>query len=637
MNGPGQFPKPATDAVNADTSDWAHEYSFWGASAVWQAYLQSGDRAFAIAQEPALIRQYQGWANHFDATLGLYWQVPVWDATEYSASSLESTDPYHGGAGYRPTINAYQYGDANAIAAIATLNGDATTASTYKALASALKASQQKYLWDATRTFFYDMPRDGNAGNTLLDAREEMGFVPWMFDMPDAADAVQFAQLLDPQGFAAAYGPTTIERRSTTWFMYQASTCCHWDGPSWPYETSQTLTGLANLLHDYPPQSVISAADYLSLLHTYAATQYKNGAPYVAEAHDPDNGDWIYDTANHSEDYNHSTFDDNVLAGLFGLRGQPDDTLAVSPLAPATWDYFAVENALYHGHELTVLWDRTGARNAQGAGLHVYVDGVQVAAQAGLGALTVNVGPAIVQSSVTGGIDVAANGQRHTDGPQPFASYTSSAPGVADSVWNVVDGVVYRAGIPEEFALDVVRDDEHQRLLGYRLPAKRDGRLRGARALRRRRRGANAGELRPAVLGQRRLGERPRSNAHPGAPRGKRHQRSGLSAGDDEPAPRRRAERRRGGRLGAQRASSQEQADLPHRQRQQRAPPRRAGGVAERRRGGAAVPGHRYGGSLVGAHPRGGRLLRDRERQQRPRPLDERGYHRQRADRSSRR
>ncbi|HEY2509457.1 MAG TPA: RICIN domain-containing protein [Polyangiaceae bacterium] len=444
LSGPGQFAKPQTDAVNADTSDWAHEYSFWAASAVWSDYLVTGNRAFAIGEEPALIRQYQGWANHFDGALGLYWQVPVWDATEYSASSYESSDPYHGGAGFRPTINAYQFGDARAIAAIASLAGDSATASTYQGLAASLQSNMQAHLWDPARAFFYDLPRDGNPSQTLLDTREEMGFVPWMFEMPAAGDATAFAALVDPQGFAAPYGPTTIERRSAL-FMKDAAGCCHWDGPSWPYETSQTLTGLANLLDDYPAQTVIGPADYLSLLHAYAVTQTKNGAPYVAEAHDPDQPTWIYDSANHSEDYNHSTFVDNVLTGLLGLRPQPDDTLRVQPLAPATWDYFAVENALYHGHELSVLWDRTGTRYGQGAGLRVYVDGQVSAVQAGLTALTVPVGPALARPSRLDGVDVAANSQRFAYGPQASATYTSPV----DNAWNVVDGILYRTGIPE--------------------------------------------------------------------------------------------------------------------------------------------------------------------------------------------
>jgi hypothetical protein len=444
LNGPGQFPKPQNDGVNADTSDWGHEYSFWAASSVWQTYLAWGDKPFATALEPALVKQYRGWDNHFNSTLGLYWQVPVWDATEFSPASYESNDPYHGGAGYRPTINAYQFGDARAIASMAAMRGDKATSTEYANRAIALRKSTQKYLWDPKRGFFYHMNRDNNPGHLLLDTREEEGFVPWMFDMPQASDAVAFAQLLDPKGFAAPFGPTTAERRSR-WFMHDASGCCHWDGPSWPYETSQVLTGLANLLDDYPTQSTITASDYDHLLRGYALTQFKNGVPYIAEAHDPDNNVWIYDSFNHSEDYNHSTFIDNVISGLIGLRGQPNDTLQIKPLVPSSWAYYALENAPYHGHNVSVFWDKSGRRYRQGRGLTVFVDGVRAGGRSTLGPMTIKVGVPITQSDAIGIVDAAANGQHFSYGPQPFASFTSTH----DNVWNAVDGIVFRTGIPE--------------------------------------------------------------------------------------------------------------------------------------------------------------------------------------------
>lgn len=167
------------------------------------------------------MKQYRGWDNHFNASLGLYWQVPVWDATELTPASYESSDPYHGGPGYRPTINAYQYGDARAIANIANLIGDGNTANEYNNRANALQSAMQSRLWDNNRQFFYHMHRDNNPGNTLLGTRELQGFVPWMFNMPQASDSVAMAQLLDPQGFKANYGPTTAERRSR-WFNYEA-------------------------------------------------------------------------------------------------------------------------------------------------------------------------------------------------------------------------------------------------------------------------------------------------------------------------------------------------------------------------------------------------------------------------------
>jgi Ricin-type beta-trefoil lectin domain-like/Trypsin len=400
LKGAGQSVKPQSEFLNPDTSDWAHQYSFWAASAVWQTYLATGDKDFSTALLPKLVTQYRGWDNHFSADLGLYWQIPVWDATEYTPASYESSDPYHGGAGFRPTINAYQYGDATAIAALAGLANKVDVNFEYTARANSLEAATNRFLWDSNRGFYYHMNRDNNAGHALLGSREEQGFLPWMFNMstpPDSARA--FAQLLDPQGFKSEYGPPTAERRSK-WFMYEANACCRWDGPSWPFATSQTLTALANLLTEdrYKNNTYIKRNDYVRLLHKYAATQYKDGQPFVAEAHHPDIKSWIYDSpGGGSADYNHSTYVDNVISGLIGVRGQPDNSVIISPLAPASWDYFALENTPYHGHNLTILWDRLGNRYGKGAGLTVLVDGNQKVHNSTLLPVRIDVGDAIIQ------------------------------------------------------------------------------------------------------------------------------------------------------------------------------------------------------------------------------------------------
>ncbi|MFC8731349.1 LamG-like jellyroll fold domain-containing protein [Luteimicrobium sp. NPDC057192] len=443
LTGPGAGAKPATDDVNKDTTDWAHEYSVWLATAAYQQAQVTGDVEGLRDLLPALVKQYRGWDGQYDTTLGLYWSVPVWDAMEFSASSYESSDPYHGGAGYRPTLNSYQYGDARAISAIAGLLGDRTLASEYAQRASSIRASMQQWLWDPDRGFYYAMPRDDNPDHHLSSTREEIGFLPWMFGAAEPQDASAWSQLLDPQGFASAFGPTTAERRSPL-FMKDAGSCCRWDGPSWPFSTSQTLTGLANLLDDYPAQQTITRDDYAASLLTYAKTQMKDGKPYVAEAHDPDADRWIYDGRNHSEDYNHSTFDDLVLSGLLGLRAQADDTLRIQPLVPASWDHFAAENVPYHGRNVTLLWDRDGSHYGEGAGMRVFVDGRLVRTSATLRDLTVDVGRTVAASSGAHLVNDAANPLR-TGYPKPISSYTWST----DDAWNALDGKVFYANVPQ--------------------------------------------------------------------------------------------------------------------------------------------------------------------------------------------
>ncbi|WP_374947319.1 hypothetical protein, partial [Agreia sp.] len=136
LTGSGAGSKPATDGLNKETTDWAHQYSFWVADAVLARAKVDGDLTEATALLPELERQWQAWSPQFNAELGLYWQAPVWDAMEFTASSYQSDDPYHGGEGYRPTLNAYQYGDAMAIAELARLTGDTETAAQYEASAA---------------------------------------------------------------------------------------------------------------------------------------------------------------------------------------------------------------------------------------------------------------------------------------------------------------------------------------------------------------------------------------------------------------------------------------------------------------------------------------------------------------------
>jgi hypothetical protein len=360
-------------------------------------------------------------------------QSPLSDATEFTETSMHSSDFFGGGSGYRPTINSYLYAGALAIRRIANLAGDTTNASIFAARAAQLKAGVQAALWDPQRQFFMQIYNDDatNAGiaGTRTTWREAMGFAPWAFELPDATFSAAWQQLTDPRRFAARHGLTTLERyhdleaeqgtlvnanrlNSTNasnggyvgqldnanssvlftvnapgagtfpvqvffangsgatathtlvvngaaaspitvtypptsgsgtfsdsqvvtlavpmragantfsfsrgtgagaeldrigvnpYFLFQAlpaaqnhddSSCCHWNGPSWPYATSMILTGLANLLQDYPAQSYVTKDTYNLLLGQFAQQQHRDGIPHVAEAANADTGEWVYD------------------------------------------------------------------------------------------------------------------------------------------------------------------------------------------------------------------------------------------------------------------------------------------------------------------------------------------------------
>ena len=217
--------------------------------------------------------------------------------------------------------------------------------------------------------------------------RELHGYVPWAFNLPDAGYEAAWKFLMDPDYFFAPFGPTTTERNDPMFLLQRG--CCWWSGQSWPFATTQTLKAMANALHNYEQQHV-TRDDYLKLLHIFAISHRKDGKPYIAEALHPETGSWDgHDMHNRSEHYFHSNFNDLVITGLVGLKPSDGDQLTIDPLAPKTWDYFALDDVPYRGHRLSIFWDKTGTRYERGAGLHLLVNGTKLASSPTLGKLTV--------------------------------------------------------------------------------------------------------------------------------------------------------------------------------------------------------------------------------------------------------
>ncbi|MGW5351390.1 MGH1-like glycoside hydrolase domain-containing protein [Streptomyces sp. NPDC004031] len=358
-----------------------HQYSNWLGEALWADYEVSGDARVPLAHLDALTADLDAWSPQFDADKGLYWIVPVNDATEFTTSGLDVGDGW-GGQAFRPTFNSYLYAQMRTIGRVAALAGDRATAADYARRAAHLASRVQDMLWNPDFQQFTDRfgPQYQDRYFGFVSGPELAGYAPWYVGLPDARFDSSWRNLTDPGRFAGAHGLRTVYPDSPYYLVQhrtpgQSPGECEWNGPSWPFQTSQVLTGLANLLNDHP-QHAIGSADYVALLHQYAAQQRKDGRPYVAENLDPDTGAWIADFPGRSEHYNHSTFADLVISGLLGLRPSSDDTLRVRPLVPASWGYFALQNVSYHGHRVSVAYDRDGTHYGSGrAGLSIWVDG----------------------------------------------------------------------------------------------------------------------------------------------------------------------------------------------------------------------------------------------------------------------
>ena len=146
-----------------------------------------------------------------------------------------------------------------------------------------------------------------------------------------------------------------------------------------PGGQSQTLTALIAYLQT-EKHPVVKAEDFLSLLLTYAHSHRDtDGTPWLDENLDPDTDIWIareilrqqpdYEIKDRGRHYNHSTFIDLVMTGLCGICPSEGDKLTVRPLGTAL-DFFTASDIPYHGHTLSVEWNKQ-------TGLRVTADGTR--------------------------------------------------------------------------------------------------------------------------------------------------------------------------------------------------------------------------------------------------------------------
>lgn len=354
-------------------------YSMWMAASVEDYCDTRGDDAFAAQCLDALVALYRRWEDKALRPCGLFWSDDDRDGMELSIS----------GAGLRPTLNAYMYGDAMAIARMARKARRDELARAFEDKACRLKERIDQLLWDGD--FYKTIPCDKRAEIHASrrpmvapehDARELIGYIPWCFDLPDEGRESAFAQLMDSEGFAAPFGLTTAERRHYR-FMFPHEHECLWNGSSWPFATSQTLTAAARLIRRYP-RSAFAKEDYFTLLKQYARAHHRVDAqgrrlPWIDENLDPFTGEWLargilesrgWDPMTggreRGKDYNHSTFCDLLLSGLLGIRPDGSGGLTADPIVPDDWNDFRVSGLSYEGRRYTLTFDRTGKKYAKG-------------------------------------------------------------------------------------------------------------------------------------------------------------------------------------------------------------------------------------------------------------------------------
>ncbi len=414
------------------------------ADAAYASFLVNADAGFITSHLDSMQHFYNLWYDHFDSSKNLFYIEPLLDATEYTISSIDASgakDGFRGGHSFRPTINSYMYGNALAISKIALLKGDSATSSLYIDKAASIKANLQQSLWNDSLGHFIDRYKASNEFVHYWDfirGRELAGYVPWCYSLP--VNTLKYnsawSHLLDTAKLMGRYGLRTVEP-SYPYYMKQyryegSNPECQWNGPSWPFQTTQALLAMANLLNDYT-QKMVSTSDYVSLLRKYTQQHYLNGKLNLQEDYNPDSGEPIVGLPR-SHHYNHSGYNNLIITGLCGIRPGEGSTLAINPLIDETIRYFCLENIMYHGKTVTVVYDKDGSRYHLGKGITVFINHKKATVKNNQGKYEVEVGPPVVTQSIST-VNFSLNIARK-DYPVPTASVNA----IPDSMYQAIDG-----------------------------------------------------------------------------------------------------------------------------------------------------------------------------------------------------
>jgi hypothetical protein len=362
-------------------------YSESVADAAYARFLVNSDTTFLVSQLDSMLYSYNQWTNnHWDSSKQLYYIPAMPDATEYTIASMDASNGKAGfdsGDAFRPTINSYMYANAMAISRTAALKGDTNTSNEYLQKATALKNNVEQYLWNSKLQHFTDRFKQNNQYVHYWDfirGRELAGMIPWYFNLPSDKKEFNLAwkHVTDTGNLLGPYGLRTNEPSYEYYFKqiayFEGTRSSQWNGPSWPYQTSQALTGMANMLNNYKQDVVITPADYIKLLRLYTQQHYlPDGKINLVENYDPNLGGPIVHCywSNH---YNHSSYNNLIITGLCGIHPSAEDTLDINPIVDNSIDWFYLDDVRYHGHKLAVVYDKDGSKYKTGKGLHVFVD-----------------------------------------------------------------------------------------------------------------------------------------------------------------------------------------------------------------------------------------------------------------------
>lgn len=332
---------------------------------------------------------------------------------EYSLPALTGYDAdvlsffYDKGAMDR-TESAYVWWNAQAAQAMWTHIGDLKSADSLSATASSIRSAILSLLWDPAASVFKQ--RDAQTGN-LIPWKEVTNFYPFTAGLVPATSQylTAYRYWAEPDHFSI-FPPYASDQ--TDLAACQAagdSPTVNWGG----FDATAGLRFLSSTLRNYPTAG-LTAHDYKRMLYWSGWLEYVGGNGAW-----PDSNEFLntWNPATQQIDYRswiHYDFLANynwtIVEDIAGLRPRTDTTIELIPI-DIGWDYFVLDQIPYHGHRLTISWNRPGSPSLHGlpSGYSLYVDGRHV--------FTIDALLPVTWDSLTG--HVVTKGQVSSSGSQP--------------------------------------------------------------------------------------------------------------------------------------------------------------------------------------------------------------------------
>lgn len=362
--------------------------NFFGWS-VWQYYLVSGDREYAMEALPVVKKQLLGWkkryGNNEDTLLiqyvhqltGMEYQPSYWYFHKFPE---DCTDASKFTPMKRVDRNVYYYLNTKAVAELCRICEDPEEGE-YLRTAEKVEKDILEKMWDEKSGFFYDLHY---MTNEKAYVKNIVGVFPFFAGITAEKHTRCLETLFTPEfatecPFPSVSTECPVFTAEGGWqgHFFKGRNGCIWNGPTWPFANSIVLDGLGQESqrrnHKWDKEFGLYFKKFTDM-HYYGGD---GETPYLVEHYNSMSGECISDEA----DYSHSYYIDLVVRFIAGISVH-EDKIVVDPLDVGL-TYFELSGLYIRGHKINIcLSEKTGR-------FSVIVDEKESAARKGLGRLEV--------------------------------------------------------------------------------------------------------------------------------------------------------------------------------------------------------------------------------------------------------